>query len=106
MKEISVQELKEKREANEDFLLLDVREQHEFYISNIEGTLIPLGQLPQRIGEIEEYKDKEVVAICRSGARSAKAVELLEKEGFEDAKNLVGGINEWAKKIDPSLPVY
>jgi len=106
MKEINVQELKDKREANEDFLLLDVREQHEFYISNIEGTLIPLGQLPQRISEIEEYKEKEVVVICRSGARSAKAVELLEKEGFEDAKNLVGGINEWAKKIDPSLPVY
>jgi len=106
MKEISVQELKKKRETNEDFLLLDVREQHEFYISNIEGTLIPLGQLPERVSEIEEYKEKEVVVICRSGARSAKAVELLEKEGFEDAKNLVGGINEWAKKIDPSLPVY
>jgi adenylyltransferase/sulfurtransferase len=58
------------------------------------------------MGEIESYKDKEVVCLCRSGGRSSKACELLDKEGFSNVKNLKGGINEWAREIDASLPVY
>lgn len=104
MKETTVQELKEKKDNNEEFTLLDVREPHEYQISNIDGTLIPLDDLPNRTDELD--KDKEVVVMCRSGARSAQAVKLLEKKGFKNVSNLVGGVNEWAKEIDNSLPVY
>ena len=104
MKETTVQELKEKKDRNDDFTLLDVREPHEYQISNIDGTLIPLDDLPGRTDELD--KDKEIVVMCRSGARSAQAVKLLEKKGFENVSNLVGGVNAWAKEIDTSLPVY
>lgn len=104
MKETTVQELKDKKDRNDDFTLLDVREPHEYQISNIDGTLIPLDDLPGRTDELE--KDKEIVVMCRSGARSAEAVKFLENKGFENVSNLVGGVNAWAKEIDNSLPVY
>jgi len=104
MKETTVQELKEKKDRDDDFTLLDVREPHEYQISNIDGTLIPLDDLPGRTDELE--KDKEIVVMCRSGARSAQAVKFLENKGFENVSNLVGGVNAWAKEIDTSLPVY
>lgn len=109
MKEITVQNLKQKIDNQEEPFVLDVREPFEQYQSKLEyenSTLIPLGQLADRLNEVEEYKNQEVVCLCRSGARSAKACELLEKEGFENVANLKGGINKWAKEIDTSLPVY
>lgn len=110
MKEINVQDFKKKIEDEDStVLLLDVREPFEQYQSKIEyenSTLIPVDQLRDRLNEIESYKDKEVVCMCRSGSRSANACKLLEKEGFSNVKNLKGGINEWAREIDSSLPVY
>jgi len=105
MEEITVENLKKKLE-NEDIFILDVREPFEYNISNIDGELIPLNQLKNRLDEIEEYKEDEVVVMCRSGGRSAEATKFLESQGFENVKNLKGGINEWAKKIDQSLPIY
>ena len=105
MKEISVQELKQKKENKEDFLLLDVREDVEYLVSNLDGHHIPLDQLPSRLQEIEENKNKEVVVMCRSGARSSKAATFLENQGFKDVTNLKGGIKKWAEEIDPSIPV-
>lgn len=85
--------------------LLDVREAMETQISNLpDSELIPLGQLPARIGELDP--ERETVIYCRSGARSGYAVELLRAAGFRKVKNLVGGINRWAQEIDPSLPRY
>lgn len=110
MEEINVQTLKEKIEDEDNnLLLLDVREPFEQYQSKIKykhSTLIPVGELNNRLDEIKEYKDQEVVCMCRSGGRSEQACKLLEKEGFSNVKNLQGGINEWAKEIDNSLPVY
>ena len=106
MKEITVQDLKDKMDAGEDFFLLDVREPHEYAISNIDGTLIPLGELPNRLNEIEDQRDKEVVVMCRGGGRSAQGLKILEKNGFSNVINLKGGVNAWAKEIDPSKPVY
>jgi len=106
MKEITVQELKKKFDRDESFFLLDVREQFEYQISNIDGTLVPLDLLPEKIDEFENKKDKEIIVMCRSGGRSAKACKLLSKHGFSDVKNLKGGINAWAREIDSSLPVY
>ncbi|MEX0719764.1 MAG: rhodanese-like domain-containing protein [Balneolaceae bacterium] len=105
MKEISVQELKEKKESGSDFLLLDVREDVEYLVSNLDGHHIPLGQLQNRIEEIEDQQDKEVVVMCRSGNRSSKAVTFLEKQDFKNVANLKGGMKKWAEEIDPSVPV-
>lgn len=109
MEEITVQQFKEKIESENDVFLLDVRQPFEKFQSSIEyenSLLIPVGELEDRIDEIESQKDQEIVCMCRSGSRSANACKLLEKKGFSNVKNLKGGINEWAKKIDTSLPVY
>ncbi|MDA0671211.1 MAG: rhodanese-like domain-containing protein [Bacteroidetes bacterium] len=106
MKEINVDELKKKLDAKEDVFVLDVREQHEYELSNIGAELIPLDQLSERVDEIEQHKLKEVIVMCRSGGRSARACQVLQGEGFENVTNLAGGINAWAREIDPTLPVY
>lgn len=106
MEEITVHELKEKKENNEPYFLLDVRENFEYHISNLKGTLIPLDELPDRLDEIEDKKNEEIIVMCRSGIRSANARSLLLDKGFKNVKNLKGGINQWAREIDTSLPVY
>ncbi|MEX2602090.1 MAG: rhodanese-like domain-containing protein [Balneolaceae bacterium] len=106
MKEITVQELKEKIDNDESFFLLDVREPFEFEISNLNGTLIPLKELPGRVNELEEYREEEVIVMCRSGARSANATNFLLSEGFKNVKNLKGGVNQYAREIDDSLQIY
>ena len=106
IREISVQELKAKQDNNEDIFVLDVREPHEYEISDMGATLIPLGQLPDRLEEIAEHKNREVVVHCRGGKRSMNACHILAANGFTNPVNLEGGINKWAAEIDPSLPVY
>lgn len=110
MEEITVQQFKEKIDSEDtNIFLLDVREPFEQYQSKIQydnSTLIPVGELANRLDEIEDHKDTEIVCLCRSGGRSSQACKLLEKQGFSNVKNLKGGINEWAREIDTSLPVY
>lgn len=102
--EISVADLKAKLDKKEKFVLLDVREPHEYEIAKIEGsTLIPLGKLPERFGEID--KAAKVIVHCKMGGRSAKAVQFLREKGY-DATNVAGGINAWAQEIDPSVATY
>ncbi len=101
---ISVEELKNRIDRREDLFLLDVREPHEFEIVNLGGSLIPLGELPKRYREVDGTK--EIVVICKVGGRSARAVEFMKKQGYSRVKNLVGGIDRWAEKIDPSMPRY
>ena len=105
MKEVTVQELKEKRETGDDFLLLDVREDVEYLVSNLNGEHIPLGQLENRLKDIEDKKEEEVIVMCRSGNRSSRAASYLESQGFENVANLKGGMKAWASEIDPSVPV-
>lgn len=105
MKEVTVQELKEKKEAGDDFFLLDVREGWEYEVSNIDGVHIPLGELPDRISELEDQRYAEFIVMCRSGGRSGKAVEYLTAQGFSNVHNLKGGMTAWGKEIDPSVPV-
>jgi len=103
--EINVQDLKAKIDRKDDFVLIDVREPHEVEISKITGSiLIPLKEVPEKIKDLDPKKD--YVVHCRSGGRSAEAVSLMEQQGFTKAQNLVGGINEWVKVIDPSQPTY
>lgn len=105
MKEVTVEELKAKKEAGEDFYLLDVREDFEYMVSNLDGTHIALGEVENRIEEIKSNKDKEIIVMCRSGGRSSRVVALLEREGLTEVYNLKGGITAWSKEIDPSIPV-
>jgi rhodanese-related sulfurtransferase len=103
--ETDVNELKRKIDAKEDFFLLDVREPNEYQIGKIPGsTLIPLGEVPQRVNEIP--RDKEIIVHCKMGGRSAKAAAFLRQEGYTNVKNLKGGITDWSDKIDPKVPKY
>jgi len=101
--EITVQELKEKLDRGE-ISVLDVREPHEYAVANIGAPLIPLGELPERLAELD--RNRPLAVHCKSGARSARAVKLLRDAGFENVYNVKGGINAWSEEIDPSVPKY
>jgi len=102
--EISVEELKRRLDARDDLFILDVREPHEYQICNLNGHLIPLNDLPKRMNELDP--EKEMIVHCRSGGRSARAVEFLRQAGFDKAKNLTGGILAWSDRVDPKVPKY
>lgn len=103
--DITVKELKERLSAGEVIPVIDVREPFEYEAANIGAILIPLGELPNRLSELEAYKDQEIVIHCRSGHRSASAVQFLTQNGFKNARNLKGGILAWKQEIDSSLNV-
>jgi len=102
--EIQVEELKRKLDKGEDVFILDVREPHEYQIANLGGYLIPLGDLPNRVNELDT--SREIVAHCKMGGRSAKAVAFLKQAGFTKVHNLAGGITAWADRIDTKMPKY
>lgn len=103
--EIDPEELRSLIECNAELYLLDVREPHEYAISRIpSGHLIPLGELPARVHELDS--SREIVAYCKVGARSAQAVDFLRSIGFKRVRNLAGGINAWAERIDRTMPRY
>jgi sulfur-carrier protein adenylyltransferase/sulfurtransferase len=102
--EITARELKERLDHGDDLFILDVREPHEYQICNLKGHLIPLGELPQRVHELDSAR--EIVAHCKMGGRSAKAVDFLRQAGFRKIYNLRGGILSWSTEVDPSVPRY
>jgi rhodanese-related sulfurtransferase len=101
---IQVEELKQRLDAGESLFLLDVREEHEYELSNIGGHLIPLPELADRIDELDA--SQEIVALCKMGTRSAKAVQLLRQAGFANVRNLTGGIHAWSDRVDPKIRKY
>ena len=102
--EIAPRELKARLDRGDDLFILDVREPHEFQICNLGGHLIPLGELSRRVNELDS--SREIVAHCRSGKRSAEAVEFLRSAGFRKVLNLKGGILAWSDEVDASVPKY
>jgi adenylyltransferase/sulfurtransferase len=103
--EISVEALKEMRDRGDRVVLVDVREAHEWPISDLSDSVkIPLGTLPQSLGKLS--KDDDIVVYCRTGGRSGQAVQFLQQAGYRGAKNLAGGINRWAQRIDPKMAQY
>jgi sulfur-carrier protein adenylyltransferase/sulfurtransferase len=103
--EITVLELKARQDRGEDVFILDVREPHEYEINRIPGSvLIPLGDLPERFTELDA--NREIVVMCKSGMRSARAANFLREHGFKVAKNLKGGVLAWVDQVDPSQPKY
>ena len=106
VRSITVAELKQKRDAASSLTLLDVREPFEYEMAHIEGAkLIPLGELPAHLEQIGD-RNRELVVHCYSGVRSAHAVELLQRVGFDNVFNLEGGIDAWSREIDPTVPRY
>ncbi|HET7075883.1 MAG TPA: molybdopterin-synthase adenylyltransferase MoeB [Chloroflexia bacterium] len=103
--DITATQLKQRLDAGEDLVLLDVREPHEWDIAHLEGAkLIPVGQVQARAGELNTADD--IVVYCKGGTRSARAVQELRGLGFRKLKNLKGGINAWSQDVDPSVPLY
>ncbi|MEM7699208.1 MAG: rhodanese-like domain-containing protein, partial [Verrucomicrobiota bacterium] len=105
--EISVQELRDRyrRQPSEPFVLLDVREPAEVEVAKLPGSiLIPLGELPDRLDELD--RDAAIIVHCKSGGRSAKALAILDEAGFENACHVAGGINAWSTEIDGTVPLY
>jgi sulfur-carrier protein adenylyltransferase/sulfurtransferase len=103
--EIDVKGVKEKLDRGDNFVLIDVREPHEYRICNIPGAkLIPLGEVPNRLGELDKTAD--IVVHCKSGMRSAKACGILRQAGFEHVRNMKGGILAWSDQVDSSVPKY
>ena len=100
MRNITPEEVKQRLDAGEKLNLLDVREPHENAEFNIGGKLIPIGKIQsQQIEEIEDLKNEEVILYCRSGNRSGQAAMFLDSMGFENTKNLVGGVLAWQEKF-------
>ena len=102
--QLTVKELKARRDAGEDIFLLDVREPYEVQIAQIGGTVIPQNDVPQRLAEIP--RDREIVVHCRSGARSQRIAEFLKQSGYTQVVNLAGGILAWSDEIDPKVQKY
>ena len=93
--DINVTELKERIDKGDDFVLIDVRENHEHDEFNIGGTLVPLGTIMTALPDLEEHKNKEVIVYCRSGNRSGMAKQLLQQAGFANVRNTTGGMLAW-----------
>ncbi len=102
--EITAEQLKKKMDKNENFRLIDIREPYETLISNIGGEPIPMNSIPSRIDDLN--KEEEIILYCRTGHRSESAVLYLRKQGFKNAKHLLGGIYSWADKIDKTIKKY
>jgi adenylyltransferase/sulfurtransferase len=107
VREMTAAEVAAARSRGDEFLLLDVRELHEYETACIgDSLLLPLGQLEARVGELEPWRGQRIVIHCHHGGRSARACEILERRGFADVWNLAGGIEAWSLTVDPSVPRY
>ena len=107
MEEIEVGDYAEVRDSGVKHLLLDVREPKEWQICHVEGaTLVPLGSLQARLGELAAWKDQPVYVMCHHGGRSAQAARFLAGNGFAQVTNIAGGIHEWALQVDPQMRTY
>ena len=102
---ISPKELKKSLDNGNKLVLVDVREEWEYSLAKVDGSiLIPLGTLPQSLAQLN--RESEIIAICHHGMRSADATNFLLQQGFQNVKNLVGGIDAWSTQVDGTVPRY
>jgi len=99
--DISVIELEKRLKSGEKINIIDVREVHEYEEFNLGGTLIPLGELPGKLEDLEDLKDQEVIVHCRSGMRSNTAKQFMVQNGFSHVRNLIGGVMDWQSQFGP-----
>ncbi len=106
-REITPREVKARLDAKRSILLIDCRQPHEWDLTRIDGAiLIPLADLPGRLGELEGSEDREIIVYCRSGSRSLKFLAILEDTGFNNIRSMAGGVNLWNLDIAPGNPIY
>ncbi len=105
--EVSVNDVKNMIENDEDFVFIDCRTPGEYEVARIEGAkLVPLGDVAARLPELEEYADEKVIIHCHHGGRSLQMAAILRQQGFDDVKSMAGGIEKWSLEIDPTVPRY
>lgn len=105
--EIDVQSVKTLLDKKADLLLLDCRQDDEYSMVHIDGaTHIPMGSIPERVGELEAHKDRPIVVHCHHGGRSLRVTNWLRSQGFSNVRNMTGGIDAWSLQIDSSKPRY
>ncbi len=105
--EISPQDVKQKLDRKEDFVLIDCREQNEYDLVHIDHSrLVPMSELEQKAGELEDLKDKEIVVYCHHGRRSMMVTKWMLENGFTNVKSMAGGIDRWSEEIDSELQRY
>ena len=105
--EIDVHSVKQLRESGEPFLLLDVRQPEENRTAKIDGSvLIPMGELGDRLDELEKHRDRRIVVHCHHGGRSLQVTQALRSRGFDQVQNMTGGIDAWSTEIDEAVPRY
>ncbi|HAD11081.1 MAG TPA: NADH oxidase [Saprospirales bacterium] len=102
--DITVQELRQKLEAGEKFIFIDVREPYEYEEFNLGAELRPLGNIMQTLMDLEDHKGDEIIVHCRSGARSGQAQALMMSSGFTNVRNLIGGVLAWKDAFGSSMP--
>lgn len=101
--DITVKELKERLDRGEALNILDVREVHEFNAGKISNFNIPMGEIPHQLERLAEFKDQELIVYCRSGGRSGAMTQYLKSQGFQDVRNLIGGVLAWKAEVDPTF---
>lgn len=105
--EITPREVKAMQDKGDSFVLIDCREPREYHVAHIAGSqLVPLSELPDRLPEIKAHADQKVVVHCHHGGRSLQMTAVLRQQGFQDVASMAGGIDLWARDIDPSVPRY
>lgn len=105
--EVSCAEVKQRRDADDDFLLLDCREQDEHDLVSIAGAkLLPMSELMERHEELTEFKDRPLVVHCHHGGRSLQVANWLRGQGYSQAQSMAGGIDVWAQEIEPEMTRY
>ena len=105
--EIDCQSVKQKLDAGDEFLFLDCRNQNEYDHVKIEGTtLIPMGEIVERIGELDGWQEKDIIIHCHHGGRSLQVAQFLQQQGFGKSLSMAGGIDVWAQEIDKTLGRY
>ncbi len=105
--EIDCRSVKQKLDVAGDFLLLDCREADEFAIANIPGAkLLPMSEIADRLSELEPHRQHPIAVHCHHGGRSLRVVRWLREQGYSQAQNMTGGIDEWSTEIDPRVPRY
>ncbi len=105
--EIDCATTKQRLDARDDFFFVDCREASEYETCRIAGaTLLPMSELTTRVAELEPHKHREIIVHCHHGGRSLRVASWLRKNGFEQARSMAGGIDQWSLEIDPKVPRY
>ena len=105
--EIDVESVENLRRENADFLLLDVREESEYEVASIQGSLlIPMSQRGVRVAELAAQRDRHIVVHCHHGVRSLQVADALRANGFSKVQSMGGGIDQWSLCVDDAVPRY